>query len=71
MISSKISCDSHCMKPFPKLMISNKTGNIALFVEPTVAYVDKGTDWFVGERCTSLDATNFIDFNGSVTLQND
>lgn len=59
-------------KPFPKLMIT-KIGTIVLFTQSSVGIcVSKGdSDNRVGAFFNNWDMSQFTDFNGTVTLQND
>lgn len=60
-------------KPFPKLMISDATGGIFLFVNIDFALCleKKGSSfWQQGEFSKVLDISCFTDYNEPITIQN-
>ena len=73
MISSTVDVSE--VKPFPKLMISNRSGNVVLFSsqhEGTVLYIGAKdqSSLKLGDYSDEFSPNNFSDFYGSITLVN-
>lgn len=65
------------VKPFPKLMIA-KNGTVLLAkaeqhgeLDAVVLVVGQASSWKVGSAEDCIDAGNFEDFDGHLTLQNE
>lgn len=62
-------------KPFPKLMI-HIDGTITYFLEPSIGiHLNKVKDYFpdvYNKKChTQISMVHYVDYNGTVTLQNE
>ncbi len=62
-------------KDFPKLMVSNTSGNIGLVdanrEDITLLYVTSGNAATVGQRYFAQDLSNWREYNEPLTLQNE
>ena len=60
---------------YPKLMISQYTGNVVLFNTDTTGVAiflgDNNLSWVLGSYQQCLDPSAFTPFTGSITLSND
>lgn len=60
-------------KGFPKVMISHHTGTVVFMIERNVGILlnDESSEVKKGELFKKWSMSEFKDFNGTVTLQND
>lgn len=71
-ITTTNNTTKHLIKPYPKLMVSAKTKLIVLFIdyaEGTLIDIGNKKNFTIGEWSNDWDMESFVDFKGSITLE--